>query len=170
MRHNRMLAPINTVKHIVQRPLTAVVTGTVTVSDVAVAVVNTALPVNTNDVTEGAVLKAVMLEYWLKGLGTGDGFTQFNFLVYKDPGGSNPMSYTDTLNIMAYDNKKNIFFTSQGVIGGVGGGQAIPVIRQWIKIPKSKQRFGVKDKLSVAVSATGQNIELCGVSIYKEYR
>ncbi len=88
---------------------------------------------------EGAVIKAVYIEFWLKGLGASDAITQFNMAIYKNPGGTNDLVAADLLNMMAYDNKKNIFYATQGVIGGVGGGQSVSPIRQWIKIPKGKQ-------------------------------
>ncbi len=113
-------------------------------------------------------MKAIFLEYWLKGTGASDADTQFNFVFFKNPGGSNDMSVADSLNLMAYDNKKNIFFSSQGVIGGVGGGQSIPVVRQWFKIPKGKQRMGLNDELTVFVGSTGEALQLCGQAIYKE--
>ncbi len=165
-----MLAPIVTVKHYGQYANTAVASGAATVRAIVTAVVNTALPVQTTDVKEGSIIKAVYLEVWAKGTGAADADTQMNFAVYKNPGGQNTMTYTDTLNMMAYDNKKNIFFVSQGVIGGVGGGQSVPIIRQWIKIPKGKQRFGVKDSLQFIIGTTGEAMQICGLAVYKEYQ
>ncbi len=166
----RGLSPINSIKHYVQQSNTSIASGAATSIIIVAAVANTALPVNTKDVKEGSIVKAVYLEFWLKGNGAADEDTQFNFVVFKNPGGSNDMSVADSLNLMAYDNKKNIFFSSQGVIGGVGGGQSVPVIRQWMKIPKGKQRFGLKDELTVFVGTTGQAMQVCGLSVYKEYQ
>jgi len=141
-----MRAPINSIKHYVQRTNISISSGAGNSEIVVAAVPNTSLPTATKDVVEGAIVRAIYLEYWIKGLGASDAVTQFNFAVFKNPGGSNDMSVADSVNLMGYDNKKNVFFASQGVLGGVGGGQAIPVIRQWIKIPSGKQRLGLKDE------------------------
>ncbi len=164
----RMVAPINSIKHYVQNTNAAVASGAAVLHSAVVAIANTALPTATNHVREGALVKAIFTEVWIKGTGASDADTQFNFAVYKDPGGTNPMDYTDTLNMMAYTNKKNILFTSQGVIGGVGGGQAVPVIREWVKIPKGKQRFGLGDKFQIITSFTGTTGQVCGEFVYKE--
>lgn len=165
-----MRAPINSVKHYVQQTNTAIASGAALSVIVVAAVANTALPAATKDVKEGSIVKAVYLEFWLKGTGASDADTQFNFVVFKNPGGANDMSVSDSLNLMAYDNKKNIFFASQGVIGGVGGGQSVPVIRQWLKIPRGKQRFGLKDELTVFIGTTGEAMQACGLVVFKEYQ
>ncbi len=165
-----MLAPIKSVKHYVQFTNATVASGAALNHGVAVTVSNTTLPTSTGNVLEGSILKAVYLEFWIKGNGASDADTQFNCALYKNPGGANVMDYADTLNMMAYNNKKNIFYAGQGVIGGVGGGQAVPVIRQWVKIPKGKQRFGLGDKLQFIFSFTGEAGQLCGLAVYKEYQ
>ncbi len=166
----RMLAPIISVKHYVQAGNSQINSGSGVVFPIANAVVNTALPVNTNDVKEGSILKAFFLEIWLKGEGASDADTQFTFAIYKNPGGSNTMTFADTSALMAYDNKKNILFVSRGVIGGVGGGQSVPIVRQWIKVPKGKQRMGLLDRFEFIIASVGSNLQMCGVSVYKEYQ
>ncbi len=166
----RMLAPIISVKHYVQKTNASIASGSAVSVIVVAAVANSALPTNTSHVKEGSIVKAIYLEFWLKGNGAADEDTQFNFIVFKNPGGANDMSVTDSLNMQAYDNKKNIFFASQGVIGGVGGGQSVPVIRQWLKIPKGKQRMGLADEITVFIGTTGQSMQACGLAVYKEYQ
>ncbi len=165
-----MKAVIKSVKHYVQHSNSAIASGAAINLTIIKAVVNTALPVAVSDVLEGSIIKAVYIETWIKGTGASDADTQFNMAIYKNPGGSNNMVYSDTLNMMAYDNKKNILFATQGVIGGVGGGQSMSPLRQWIKIPKGKQRFGVGDKLQVIISTTGEGMQHCGLNVYKEYQ
>ncbi len=119
------------------------------------------------EVSEGCVIKAIFLEYWLNGQGVAN-TTQFDLIAYKMPGvGTNP-TVTDMLNLQSWDNKKNILYTTHGVLAEKGS-QSVPVIRQWIAIPKGKQRFGLNDKFQVAMAATGETIQLCGIAIYKEY-
>ncbi len=134
------------------------------------ALATTGSPTLTSHVIEGAVIKAVYCEVWIKGLGASDADTQFNLAIYKNPGGNHVMTYAETLTMMGYDNKKNILFSSQGVVGGIGGGQSVPVIREWLKIPKGKQRFGLGDTFIVTITTTGQSLDGCALFVYKEYR
>ncbi len=164
----RMRPSINVVKHYVQQTNTQIASGAALSLIIAAAVPNTSLPVNTRDVKEGSKIEAFYIEIWLKGLGAADADTQFNFIIFKNPGGTNDMSVSDSLNLMAYDNKKNIFFSSQGVIGGVGGGQSVPVYRNWLKIPKGKQRMGLRDEFTIFIGTTGEAMQACGLITYKE--
>ncbi len=164
-----MRAPINSVKHYVQFSKTDIASGASGNLTLALAVVNTALPVNTSDVKEGSLIKNMYIELWLQGRGSSSEETQFTLCLYKQQGATNAMTFTDLANIMAYDNKKNIMYTSQGVIGGADT-QAVPVLRQWIKVPKGKQRMGVGDIWKISVSTLGQVMVRCGFSTYKEYQ
>ncbi len=78
------------------------------------------------------------------------------------------MTYAQSLNLGAYPNKKNILYTTQGVIGGRDT-QAIPVMRQWLLIPKGKQRMGLADKVEVTIASTGTAMQRCGIFTFKEY-
>ncbi len=164
----RMLAPIVTNKHYTYRSNAAVASGAALLGTIVQAIVAPGVA-NDFSVTEGSVVKAVHVEYWLKSSASAGEDTQFNFYIYKDPGGKNAMVFADGTNAGAYDNKKNILFSSQGVIGDLTT-QSIPVIREWIKIPKGKQRFGLGDKLSFMVSFTGFAGQICGMATYKEYK
>ncbi len=107
---------------------------------------------------------------WLKGEGAADADTQFIVTFEKVPGAAAAgMDFTDMANIGAYPNKKNILFVSQGVIGGLTGGQSVAVMRNWYKIPKGKQRQGLGDFFQVHIAAIGQAIQVCGFATYKEY-
>ncbi len=164
----RMVAPINSVKHYVQRenaPITAATRVALIVANAVIAPANSA----TEEVREGSIIKAIFLELWLKGQGASDSDAKFQMALEKAPGDQAGVTFTDMNNMQAYDNKKNVLFFSQGVIGGIGGGQSIPVVRQWFKIPKGKQRMGLGDALVASVSATSEIIQLCGFSTYKEY-
>ncbi len=161
---------IVSVKHYVQFTNALVTSGGVSVNVLANAVVNTALPATTADVKEGSIVKAIFIEMWLKGIGASDADTQFNMAVYKNPNGGSVMTAANLNNLMAYQNKKNVLYATQGVIGGVGGGQSVAVLRQWIKIPKGKQRMGLDDSFELAVTATGESIQRCGLVVFKEYQ
>ncbi len=165
----RMGATINSTKHYVQRANLAVPSGTRTSFLISNSVV---LPATgaTSEVREGSVIKAIFIELWLKGQGASDSDTQFNIAFEKVDGASPAgIDFTEMQNMGSYDNKKNILFTSQGVIGGIGGGQSIPVMRSWFKIPKGKQRQGLGDFIQVSIASTGEILNVCGLATYKEY-
>ncbi len=164
----RMRSPINSVKHYVVNTNADTASAAIRNMAIAATVVNTALPVNTVDVQEGSIIKAIYLEYWCNGRGAAAS-TQFSAAFYKQQGGTNAMAVADLLNPMAYDNKKNIIYFTQGVLAQTGS-QSVPLIRQWFKIPKGKQRMGVGDIWKLAMTATGETIANCGFATYKEYR
>ncbi len=110
------------------------------------------------------------IEYWLGNASTSV-VGSYTTIVVKVPGGSNPASATEMAALHDYQNKKNILFTSQALVPPTDGGQ-VQVLKQWIKIPKGKQRFGLNDKLMITTrnnNSTSVVINFCGLAIYKEY-
>ncbi len=170
MRHRKMLAPINSIKHYVQRANVGIASGAGLTIPIVTSVAAPATA-STDEVKQGAVVKAVYLEYWLLNTGVTAEETQFVVALEKVPGGaSGAMSVTDLLNLGAYDNKKNILFTSQGILhAALDGVNAIPIIRSWVMIPKGKQRFGLNDILAFSLTSVGQTLNVCGFATYKEY-
>ncbi len=162
-----MLAPISSIKHYVNVENADIANGArrvVTVVDAEPAPANT----DAQDVAEGSIVKAIFLELWVKSEATSGNNTKFQLVFEKIVAGQNVITFTQMNNLASYPNKKNIFFYSQGVIGDATT-QSIPVIRQWFKIPKGKQRMGAGDALSVSISATGAILNSCGFATYKEY-
>ncbi len=169
MRHRRMLAPINSIKHYVQTPNSAVATGTALSVKLVNAVVAPATS-NAFDVTQGAVIKAIYIEYWLIGDGSSGIESQFVFMIEKKRDSEPDATQTNMLNLGSYPNKKNILYTTQGIIPPqLDGGMSIPVFKGWVLIPKGKQRFGLEDELNINISSVGA-LRFCGFSTYKEYR
>lgn len=164
-----MRAPIVSRKHIIQHPEFNVVTATVLthteVESVAIQNVNAA-----HEVVEGSVVKAIFVELWLlcaSSLAEGS----FVLIVEKSQAGQGNPSFATMTTLDAYVNKKNILFTSQGLVAEGGVGNPTPVLRQWIKIPKGKQRFGINDKIRIHIAALGSlDISGCGMTIYKSYQ
>ncbi len=118
-----------------------------------------------SEVVEGNVVKAIFLEYWLSSNVTGN--TSFVMIVEKAPSGTVAPTFSNLTTLDAYGNKKNILFTSQGLLPG-NGDNPVPILRQWFKIPKGKQRMGFKDQLRVSIAALGTNAVLgCGFGTYK---
>ncbi len=120
-----------------------------------------------SDVVEGSVVKAVYLEVWFKGNAVAGTEDKFQFVVEKVPAGQTAITFTQMNNLMTYPNKKNILYTSQGVTGDLTT-SSIPIYRNWLLIPKGKQRFGLGDELRWALSTTGATANSCGLAIFKE--
>jgi len=161
-----MRAPIHSDKHYVQMSLTTVTTG----AEVDVVLIDAQEGTVANqvfEVVEGAVVKAIFVELWCIG-SVNDQF--FTIILQKLSSGATPASITQMAALGTYTNKKNILYTTQGLASNDGIGDPMPVIRQWFKIPKGKQRFGLGDKMVIQVASRGDaNIVFCGFATYKEY-
>ncbi len=121
-------------------------------------------------VEEGAIVKACYIEFWVS-QDSASVVGSYTVILYKDPGGTNAASSAQMAALHDYPNKKNILFTAQGLLTPNDGGQ-VPVLRSWYKIPKGKQRFGLGDRMILAIrnnNATSIDINFCGQIIYKEY-
>ncbi len=167
MPFRQKLAPIQTKKHIIQQPVQTVTTSGTFLIEIAEALANnvSALP---SDIDEGSLIKAVYVELWIISDAMTTGST--NVVLYKDPGGANPLPFSNAGTALnQWTNKKNIFNMFQGIVGDQNT-NTVPVFRGWYKIPKGKQRFGLGDKLTLAVSALSANIEVCGFMLFKEYQ
>ncbi len=94
----------------------------------------------------------------------------FTAVFAKLPSGTANISNADITNLFGYDNKKNIFYTTQGLASNDGIAGPHLLYKGWIKIPRSKQRFGLGDKLQFALASRGSGtITWCGLALYKEY-
>ncbi len=156
---------VHSTKHYVQQSIGTSVPGTETHVDIvdAVKVGDKNL---VSEVEEGCSVKAVYLEMWIRSAATAA--ASFVFFVMKSEGGVNNPTTTEMAAIGDFNNKKNILYTTQGLTNDVDA-DAMNLFRGWIKIPKSKQRFGLDDRLSWHLSAIGQSINFCGFQTYKEY-
>ncbi len=117
------------------------------------------------DIREGAKISAIYVEMWVQSddaaLGT------VIATVEKLPGSASVMTTTEAGALMDYDNKKNILVTHMGLIPN-NVTYPMAIIREWIKIPKSKQRFGVEDSIMLNIFAQSNGLSMCGHAIYKE--
>ncbi len=161
-----MRAPIHSQKHYVQMSLSTVTTA----SEVDIDLVVAAAIADVNqvfEVVEGAVVKAIYIELWAIGSVSNQFFT---VILQKLSSGATPATITDMAALGAYTNKKNILYTTQGLASNDGIAAPIPIMRQWFKIPKGKQRFGLGDQLVLQVASRGSDdIIFCGFATYKEY-
>ncbi len=121
-------------------------------------------------ISEGAIVKNCYVEFWVS-QDSASVVGSYTVILMKRPGGSTAITTGNMAALHDYGNKKNILFTAQGLLTPNDGGQ-VPVLRNWYKIPKGKQRFGLGDKLQLIVrnnNATAIDINFCGLAIYKEY-
>ncbi len=159
-----MKAPIHSRKHYVQKTLTTVTAGTSDATQIAFGV-NPTLANSAFEVGEGAIIKAVYVEMWARGQDTSPGSVLITLV--KTPDAQTP-TFTDMTALDAYTNKKNVLYHTQGLTN-INTVDAIPFVRGWYKIPKSKQRFGLGDSLFLMTSAQALDTNICGFAVYKEY-
>ncbi len=151
---------INTEKHYVQFPVFTVPSTTVGTAGLVSGDNSLA---NARSVRVGAVVKAVYVEFWAD---SATASKTINAMVLKQPSGAAAPTYAEMQNLTAYKNKKNIFEFHQGL--NPSNGNIIPLFRQWVMIPKGKQRIGIGDDINFLVSATGATMNVCGFAVFKE--
>ncbi len=152
---------INSEKHYVHFPVATITNGART--NFTVVGVDNQLT-NASDVRAGAAVKAIYLELWAAAS------TEFNLgqiSIQKQPGEAPSPTFTEMQNMGTYGNKKNVLEFHQGLMPS--NGNIIPLFRQWIMIPKGKQRQGLGDQIKFSVAAIGADLKLCGFSTFKEY-
>ncbi len=160
-----MRAPIHSRKHYVQTSLTTV-TGATALTVVIASGVNATLANLNNEVAEGSLVKAVYVEMWVRASGASPGTVLM--IVVKVPD-LQSITFTDQTDLDSWTNKKNVFYHTQG-LSNDNDADAIPFVRQWIKIPKSKQRMGLGDRLILSIAAQAPIDQVvCGFMTYKEY-
>ncbi len=158
-----MRAIIHSRKHYVQVSLTEVLAGAVL--DTIIAFPKEVAD-DANEVEVGATIKAVFVEMWVRTNDTSPGTVTID--LYKTSSGAVGMSAVEAAALHDYDNKKNILYHTQGLSNDQDA-DAIPFIRQWFKIPKGKQRFGLGDTLRLNIFSQALDQVVCGFITYKEY-
>ncbi len=119
------------------------------------------------EVAEGAVVKAIWVEFWETSDDTAQG--SFSLSIEKLPAGAPSMTFAQSIALGTYPNKKNVLYITRGLVGPTTGATPTPVIRNWVMIPKGKQRFGLGDKLNINFTAIANGITHCGFVLFKEY-
>ncbi len=163
-----MKAIITSRKHYVQ--FTQFTVSTATVNDQVVcrgaemSTVNAAA-----ECVEGSSIKAVFCEIWLvSGNNTIPG-ASFVMTIEKAPANIGGPTFSQMTTLDAYSNKKNILYSTQGLVG-IANSNPTPLFRQWIKIPKGKQRMGLNDRIRVSIASIGgQDLVGCGLYTFKSY-
>jgi len=158
-------AIINSRKHYRQVTLASVLSGANTQESIVI-VSQTADESLAQQVGAGTVIKAVFVELWM--LATSQQPSTFNVTLEKISSGGPSMSFANSVNLHQYNNKKNVLYTTQGLIGDANSNPT-PVMRQWYAIPKGKQRFGLGDSLVLNISSITEDTQYCGLFIFKSY-
>ncbi len=160
-----MRAPIHSKKHYVQKSLSTILAGVVDTEVIIdgepIASVNTV-----SEVVEGALVKAIFVERWIRTADTAGG--SFIAIICKHAAGVNDPTAAEMAALGNWDNKKNIIYTTQGLSNDQDA-DAIPFLRQWFKIPRGKQRTGLGDTWRIHVFAQTLDHQHCGFTTYKEY-
>ncbi len=157
---------VHSVKHYVQFPIDQIGTGTIQNITLVKAVESTVANAAT-EVEEGSIIKAVYVQLLLQNQSN---LGEFICALEKAPNNSAGMTFAQSASLFTYNNKKNIFYVSQGLTSNDGVGNPQVTIRQWFKIPKGKQRFGLGDALVLSIAnVSANNLDRCGFATYKEY-
>ncbi len=157
---------VHSTKHYVQYPIDQILAG-VKQNVLIARAVDVAAKNVANEVEEGSSVKAVFFELWLQNQGN---LGEFICTITKDPENGTGPTFAEMAALADYPNKKNILYTTQGLTSNDGVSGPVPVLRNWIKIPKSKQRFGLGDSLNLSISNVSANdLNRCGFTTYKEY-
>ncbi len=157
---------VHSIKHYVQYPIDQITTGTLQNILIANAVEQSSSNIAT-EVQEGASIKAVFFELWLHNQ---TDLGEFICTISKDMDNGTGPTFVEQASLFTWKNKKNCFYTSQGLTSNDGVSGPINIIRSWVKIPKSKQRFGLGDRLNLDISnVSANNLNRCGFSTFKEY-
>ncbi len=155
---------VNTKKHYIQQSLFAIASGALSNVFLITAVADPAAA-TANEVREGSKISAVYVEMWIH---TDDASSGSSIVTLeKLPGSSGVMNAADSAALNTYDNKKNVLFTQMGL---TPNNVTYPMasVKGWFKIPKSKQRFGLEDRLVLNIHAQSNGLSACGFAIYKE--
>ncbi len=158
---------VHSVKHYVQFPIDQIATGTIQNIIIADAVESTAANA-ANEVEEGTIIKAVQIQLLLQNQGN---LGEFIVVVEKGVANTGGVLFVQAAALFGYPNKKNVLFVSQGLTSndGVGNPQQILGPNDWIKIPKSKQRMGLGDRIILSIAnVSAGDLNRCGKAVYKE--
>jgi len=159
-------AIISSTKGISQSNIFTVAAGAITSIQPIVAVQPSEINLTT-EIEEGSLVKAIYCEYWF----ASDDAAVSSVIVNVEKINTTQTSMTaaEASALGSYANKKNIFIISQGLLS-TNVGTPTPLLRQWIKIPKGKQRFGLGDKIHINIKALSNGVNICGFSLWKSYK
>ncbi len=156
---------VNTEKHYLQVSLAAIASGSILNTKIREAV-SAPAAAEADEVREGAKISAVYVEMWIQ---SDDAAAGSSIVTLEKVSGASDtnMTTTESASLNSYDNKKNIFYTQMGLTPN-NVTYPMATIRGWFKIPKTKQRFGLQDRLMLNVHAQSNGLSICGFMLFKE--
>ncbi len=157
-----MKPTINTEKHYLQFSLSALASGAIT--SLAICKATETRSVDSH-VRIGAVVSAVYIEMWVQSDDASAGSVICT--LEKVPGTGIDMTTTESADLNAYHNKKNVLHTQMGLIPN-NVTYPMAIVKGWFKIPKGKQRMGLDDDLNFNIFAQSNGLTFCGFAIFKE--
>ncbi len=161
------LRPISYEKHYVQAGPAVTAAAAITKLPIAISVALNAANA-ANEVPLGAHVKAVFIELWVGGDGLGGTLSQCDIMVAKN-NIAEDTALTAAQSLLPNDLewKNQIFLKSKGNLESRIDAGFIPFLRGWVKIPKTHQRFGKSDMLSLYITASTAAVSFCGQIVYK---
>ncbi len=157
---------VHSQKHYVQYPIDQVNAGTTQPIVIVQGVESTIANADT-EVVEGSLVKAIYFELWLQNQGN---LGEAIVTISKNPLNNTGPTFAEMGALFTYTNKKNVFFTHQGLTSNDAISGPVVILRNWIKIPKTKQRIGLGDIISLSIAnVSSSDLNRCGFATYKEY-
>ncbi len=157
---------IHSTKHYVQITRSTAAAAATNTEDLVLSVEGTTANL-VDEVVEGAIVKAVFVELWLLDSGNAGSFV---ITLAKYPSGESALGTAVANALGTWGNKKNILYVTQGLSPNDGIDPPVVLIRQWFKIPRTKQRMGLNDKIRLTITNnSAQDLFYCGFATYKEY-
>ncbi len=160
---------INSIKNIV-RNTTAVPTGANTIVLIAKAVDSPDPGTNMADCSQGSKIFRIWCDItvWASATTTVGVSVACDLYIIKNPG--------DNLTVPApgstgtSNEKKFIFYTKADLTGARTEGAPLMKVQRWLKVPRTYQRMGVDDTISLVIRPIGLAHVACSNFIYKYYK
>ncbi len=89
-------------------------------------------------------------------------------IVFKSPGGNIANIVPNTVG--TNDNKRYVIHSEMVMLEKSVNGNPRTLFKGVIAIPRGFRRFGINDRLNIAILAPGVNVDFCVQCIYKEFR
>ncbi len=164
MGYRRNIHPVQSLKHIVDKQ-GGLLVNTQVVEDVVIAVDNPVFT-NANNIKTSSTVNGIFLNIQVAATSTA-ALANIYMYVMKNPGNNVPSPLANVVGTT--DERK--FIIHQEMIMTEKNSTAFPrtLFKGVIKLPKHMKRFGIKDRLQIALLSPGTTYDYCIQCIYKEF-
>ncbi len=159
------LRPVNSTKNILDTE-GGMVAGLNAVTDVAVGVEVQNYSATSNEVPRGGKVSWVYYSVYVFTDDSGAAAPIVNMYWWKNVGGVSTLPTTG--NTGTSDLKRFIIHEEKGLAGNKNDGVPM-VVKGVLKIPPSKQKFGLNDKIQLVINNESANGDFCAKHIYKVF-